>query len=213
MRQRLIETALLVFAEKGVRATVIPDVVAAAEVSQGSFYNYFRTNEELLAAVALELSDSMIAAIEGVVADIANPALRVATGVRFYLHMARNNRLLARFIAACGAQALDGRGGIMVLPDDLAEGLKHGDFVFPSVDIAADVVTGAIWAAIVRMSRGGRIAKDYPDKLAATILRSIGVDAALSERLASTALPSLAVAPDSLLARAQARAASRAEAE
>ena len=213
MRQRLIETAMIVFADKGVRATVIPDVVAAAEVSQGSFYNYFRTNDELLAAVAQELSMGMIEAIEGVVADIADPALRVATGIRFYLHLARGHRLLARFIAACGAQALDERSGVMVLPADLAEGWKRGDFDLVSLDAAADVVIGAGWAAIVRMAQGGRIPKEYPDQIAAVILRALGVSAATADRLVATPLPKLAVAPDSLLARAQARAAAKADAE
>jgi len=213
MRQRLIETAMIVFAEKGVRATVIPDVVAAAEVSQGSFYNYFRTNDDLLTAVAQELSMGMIGAIEAVVADIADPALRVATGLRFYLHMARSNRLLARFIAACGAQALDARSGILVLPDDLAEGWKRGDFHLLSLDVAADAVVGACWAALVRMAQGGRIAKDYPDQIVAVILRALGVSAAIADRLVATPLPKLAVAPDSLLARAQARAATKAGAD
>ena len=50
MRRKLVESALLVFAEKGVDASVIEDVIAAAGVSRGTFYNYFCTNGELLAA-------------------------------------------------------------------------------------------------------------------------------------------------------------------
>ncbi len=50
MHRKLVESALLVFAEKGVDASVIEDVIAAADVSRGTFYNYFRTNGELLAA-------------------------------------------------------------------------------------------------------------------------------------------------------------------
>ena len=49
MHRKLVESALLVFAEKGVDASVIEDVIAAADVSRGTFYNYFRTNGELLA--------------------------------------------------------------------------------------------------------------------------------------------------------------------
>lgn len=211
MRQRLIETAMIVFAEKGVRSTVIPDVVAAAEVSQGSFYNYFRTNEELLTAVVQELSKGMIEAIEGVVANVPDPALRVATGMRFYLHLARTHRLLARFMAASGVQAFDERSGTMVLPDDLAEGWKRGDFALVSMEVAVDVVIGAGFAAVVRMAQGGRIAKDYPDQIVAVILRSLGVSASNADRLVATPLPKLAIQPDSLLARALARASAKAE--
>ncbi|MGT2493854.1 TetR/AcrR family transcriptional regulator [Cupriavidus basilensis] len=69
---------------------MIPDVIAAAGVSQGSFYNYFRTNDDLLAAVSDALSHDMVQMIESVVGDIEDPALRVATGIRLYLHLARS---------------------------------------------------------------------------------------------------------------------------
>jgi len=52
MRLRLIESALPVFAEKGLDAASIDDVIAAAGVSRGTFYNYFRTDVELAAAVS-----------------------------------------------------------------------------------------------------------------------------------------------------------------
>ena len=41
MRRTLVEAALLVFAEKGVDASVIDDVITAAGVSRGTFYKLF----------------------------------------------------------------------------------------------------------------------------------------------------------------------------
>ena len=60
MRRKLVESALFVFAEKGVDASVIEDVIAAAGVSRGTFYNYFRTNAELLAAAINELGNEVV---------------------------------------------------------------------------------------------------------------------------------------------------------
>ena len=60
MRRKLVESALFVFAEKGVDASVIEDVIAAAGVSRGTFYNYFRTNGELLAAAIDELGNEVV---------------------------------------------------------------------------------------------------------------------------------------------------------
>ena len=64
MRRKLVESALLVFAEKGVDASVIEDVIAAARVSRGTFYNYFRTNAELLVAAIEELGNEVVDLIE-----------------------------------------------------------------------------------------------------------------------------------------------------
>lgn len=212
MRKRLIESAMIVFAEKGVGASVIPDVVAAAEVSQGSFYNYFRTNEELLAAVGDELSGEMVQLIETVVGDMADPAERVATAIRCYLNLARSNRLLARFLAAAGLRmVVQYHATFRYLPDDLQEGQKQGVFADVPLDIVLDLVSGAGMAALDRMARG-RTPKDYPDKIVAAMLRMLGMGVADADRLVAAPLPKLVPAADSLLARAQARAATQASA-
>ncbi|MBV8665433.1 MAG: TetR/AcrR family transcriptional regulator [Burkholderiaceae bacterium] len=206
MRRRLLESAMIVFADKGVGASVIPEVVAAAEVSQGSFYNYFRTNEELLAAVGDELSGEMVALIEAAVGDIEDPALRVATGMRCYLHLARSNRLLARFLAGAGLHLLDQQNAAFrYLPADLAEGQNRGDFADVPLEIILDIVAGSGLVVIDRIARG-RTPKDYPDKVVAALLRTLGMKVADAERLTSQALPKLKPTADSLLARAQARA-------
>jgi AcrR family transcriptional regulator len=205
MRRRLIESALIVFADKGVGASIIPDVVAAAEVSQGSFYNYFRTNEDLLAAVSDELSAEMVQLIEPAVGDIADPALRVATAMRCYLHLARSQRLLARFLAAAGLRVMSHQSAVFrYLPADVEEGQKDGSFAPVPLDIVLDVVAGAGLVVIDRMARG-RVAKDYPEKVVAAMLRMLGMTVEQTERVLAPALPKLVPAADSLLARAQAR--------
>jgi AcrR family transcriptional regulator len=52
-RTQLIDTALEVFAEKGVEGTTVKDLAEAAGVAQGLLYHYFRSKEDLLRA-ALE---------------------------------------------------------------------------------------------------------------------------------------------------------------
>lgn len=205
MRRRLIESALIVFAEKGVGASVIPEVVAAAEVSQGSFYNYFRTNEDLLIAVSEELSNEMLQSIESVVARIADPGLRVATAIRCYLQLARNCRQVARFLASTGMW-VDGEHSMVydVLPPDLEEGAKLGQFDAAALPVAVDVIKGAVLMAMHRMARG-RIAKDYPEQMVQAMLRSLGMSAADAVRLTAAPLPRLATPAESLLARVQAR--------
>lgn len=205
MRKRLIESALIVFAQKGVGASAIPDVVAAAEVSQGSFYNYFRTNDDLLVAVSEELSDEMLRLIEAVVGPMEDPALRVATAIRCYLHLARSCRLVARFVASAGMRVAGAKSVVYdVLPPDLEEGARRGQFDPAALPVAVDVIKGTVLVALHRMGQG-RIAKDYPEQIVQAILRSLGVSGAEAVRLTKAALPRMVIPDDSLLARAQAR--------
>jgi TetR/AcrR family transcriptional regulator, transcriptional repressor for nem operon len=50
-RERLVETARVLFWERGYEATSLADVVSKAGARSGSLYYFFRTKEELLLAV------------------------------------------------------------------------------------------------------------------------------------------------------------------
>jgi AcrR family transcriptional regulator len=50
-RAELVDTALRLFAERGFRGTTIADIAAATGTAHGLVYHYFRSKDELLAAV------------------------------------------------------------------------------------------------------------------------------------------------------------------
>jgi AcrR family transcriptional regulator len=50
-RERLIEAAKAAFYQQGVAPTTLADIAARAEVPLGNVYSYFRTKDEILAAV------------------------------------------------------------------------------------------------------------------------------------------------------------------
>jgi TetR/AcrR family transcriptional repressor of nem operon len=49
-RERIVERAAELFAERGIAATSVDEVVAAAGAGKGQFYHYFRSRDELAAA-------------------------------------------------------------------------------------------------------------------------------------------------------------------
>ncbi|MDO8650927.1 MAG: TetR/AcrR family transcriptional regulator [Undibacterium sp.] len=205
MRQRLVESAMLVFAEKGVGASVIPDVVAAAEVSQGTFYNYFRTNEEILVAVSEELNNELLAMIESEVGSYQDPVKRIACGIRLYLHTAKNYPLFARFACSAGLHAMEPNSLIYKnLPPHIAAGVASGQLSAMPVDVALDLIAGAALAAIFRITTGAPEA-DYPECVVEAILRGLGVARVQSKKMVEIALPRIRPAPDSLLERGHLR--------
>jgi AcrR family transcriptional regulator len=49
-RERIVERAAELFAEQGIAATSVDEVLAAANAGKGQFYHYFRSRDELAAA-------------------------------------------------------------------------------------------------------------------------------------------------------------------
>jgi AcrR family transcriptional regulator len=60
IRERLYRAALELFGERGFLETTVEDITEAADVGKGTFFNYFRTKEHVLAAYGGE----RIAAVE-----------------------------------------------------------------------------------------------------------------------------------------------------
>lgn len=205
MRARLVETALAVFAERGVGASVIQEVIALAQVSQGTFYNYFRTNEELLAAVAEGLSNELVQLIEGTVSAYADPAQRIAVGVRLYLHKAKHLPLFARFIARTGVGLVSPNNLVYeYVPPHLEDGFKAGRFKALPISVALDLISGAALAAVARLA-SGEAEDDYPELMVSTILRGLGVPDQEAQAIAYAPLAPLSLPADALAVRASQR--------
>jgi AcrR family transcriptional regulator len=70
-RQEILAAALRCFARNGFHSTTITDVVRESGVSQGTFYLYFETKDDVIAALADDRSqsDALINAIAGAEAD------------------------------------------------------------------------------------------------------------------------------------------------
>ena len=76
-RALLLDAALRVFARKGAGAAAIHEVAAEAGVSNGTFYNYFRTREELLEAASLALAERVIEESRSLSEGVVDPAERL----------------------------------------------------------------------------------------------------------------------------------------
>jgi AcrR family transcriptional regulator len=186
-RLRIIEAALRVFAEKGPDVPVIEDFIQGAGVARGTFYNHFRTTEELLTATSNWLEDDLMSAIDAVNGAFDDPLRRLATGIRLWLHLSRGD---AEFCAFLVRSRFRGRTVERHVARDLGEGLQSGELVAPSPTLARDLLVGAVREAQVRMM-GERVPRSYPEDVARLILRALRVDERRIQALLSTPLPDL----------------------
>jgi AcrR family transcriptional regulator len=66
-RARLLEAALDVFAEKGLRGATVDDLVGAAGFTRGAFYSNFSSLDEVFFVAFESESAAMVAAVRGVI--------------------------------------------------------------------------------------------------------------------------------------------------
>lgn len=183
-RNRLIESALGVFAKKGPDAPIIDDFIAAAGVARGTFYNYFRTVPELLSAVAGETSDEVLAVIDPLVRKIDDPAQRVVVGSRLVMEMATRYPLWGAFITRVGTRRWS-RGRLLdeYLTRDLQLGADQGRFQMAQVVVARDIALGAIMYGIETLL-SGEAPQDYPQQSMYALLQAFGIKASEAKKMA-----------------------------
>jgi len=62
-RQRIVETAIALFEQRGIDAVTIEEIAAAAEVGKGTIYNYFDTKEDIIVAFLIDIDRPALAAL------------------------------------------------------------------------------------------------------------------------------------------------------
>lgn len=67
-RAALVREGARLFSEQGFTETTIEQVTAAAGTAKGTFYNYFKTKEDLAVAVVLTLQEASLPALQAVAA-------------------------------------------------------------------------------------------------------------------------------------------------
>lgn len=181
---QIIRAALRVFAEKGRDGAVIDDILVAANISRGTFYNYFESVEKLLDRTSGWLVEDLIKNfIEPLISVGTAPDVRLATGIRLFLRKAELDRDWAWFIAR-----IWNIGPLEAPARDIRRGIKEKLFLVPSYEVARDMMRGTIREALLRIATD-TVSRKYPDQITQSILQGLGVPTARIDELISQPLP------------------------
>lgn len=184
MRLILVEAATQLFAEKGVDATTIDEIVVRAGVAKGTFYNYFIDRSAIAVAVAARIRHELNAAVGEINVGIEDPAERVVRGVRLFMALAVFDAVHARMLARLyeGSGQVEGSSNNH-LKCDLEDGLRSGRLRVPSLEVALHIVVGIATIAMrhILLSGGGQeIARGegYARDISQALLQALGLNAA-----------------------------------
>lgn len=200
MRSRLLSTALQLVAAEGPAAVSIDDVIAAAEVSRGTFYKYFPSPEALVQEVARKVATDLVFLADPVVRQRDDPAERVACGIRLVARLALHHPAAAGFIAQLGWPDTDGQNVMLdFVRRDIEEGMRRGRFREMPLSLALNMVSGAVLGAIHCMLKP-TCEPDFAELSAAAVLRALGVPAQTAAAVAHRPLQAITAFPEGLLA-------------
>jgi AcrR family transcriptional regulator len=194
-RTDLLLAALELFGQAHGRNTRIEDVCARAEVSRGTFYNYFPGLEALLEALSEEVTREFDAAVHAAFETLDGPVARTSAAMRYYLHGAvQDARWGWAVINSSVGRTLYSETIAVHVRDSIQAGIDSGDFTLDSADVGRDILLGTGISATITLLQGGA-PSDYPEKVARQVLLSFGASHAIANAVTSrplNALPRLA---------------------
>jgi AcrR family transcriptional regulator len=188
-RQKLTEAASALIAEKGVAGLRIQEITERADVALGSFYNHFKTKEELVEAVVADTIGIRAARIVALMGTIADPAEAVSFACRRVVRIAHEDAEFAwLFVNLDRADALF---ETIVLPAALGvieRGVAAGRFETADEHIALTTMVGGA-LAVMRAILDGRYGPGAESVFAESTLRSLGLVGPEAHRIATLDLP------------------------
>jgi len=130
----------------------VDDIVQAAGVGKGSFYNHFADREALVRAISAEIRAGVEYAIDLANAEIEDPARRVARACCIYLRFALDEPERAGFLVRVhgGHTSLEAplnRG----LVEDISKGLAEGRFRISTLEAGVLYVLGVTQLGLIRL--------------------------------------------------------------
>jgi len=184
-RAALLQAGESLFAAQSVDAVSIDDIVAAADVAKGSFYNHFTDKEALAREIARQVRAEAEARVDQVNEGVTDAARRMARAqtviVRFALENPERARAMMRLFAGATLPDAPLNRGVR---GDIETGLASGAFRGLTVETGVLMAMGMAMVAITRvLEPHGRIPPaDLCRDLNFGLLRGLGV----AENLART---------------------------
>lgn len=195
-RARIIAAAFDCFGTESGPDARIEDVAAGAGVTRMTFYNHFSGMSELREAVSFELTHAFLIAVTKAISSLDDPRERASAAVRFYLERVICDPGWGRSMLTLSASGvMFGAETYREAEQTVRDGICAGHLSINDSGLGRDLVLGTSLAAIASIL-GGNAAPDHPAKVAAAILRGMGVPSPEAERIASRPLPAL---PDALV--------------
>ena len=189
-RRKLIRATVDVMAQKGPDATTIQDITETADVGFGSFYNYFKSKDEIRFAAMEELLDRFGSEIDKLANLIADPVEVFASSMRIAVKTLARRPEWADFLIRVGFDTHDHPRGLYPrMRRDLQIVFKSGRLAVDDPSATVLAVAGAFLSMLAAARRGEIPAAAAPQRITSVALRLLGLPEEEIRRLVTKPLP------------------------
>ncbi|NNN29180.1 TetR/AcrR family transcriptional regulator [Streptomyces sp. S3(2020)] len=195
-RAALVQAAQA-FIATGRTNVAILDITQAADVGMGSFYNHFRSREQLFQAAVEDALDVHGDLLDELTSELTDPAHMFAQNFRMTGRLHRHRPELSRVVLRSGLDMVgSGRGASARVRRDIDAAVRAGRFRARDTELALVVVVGAMLCL-------GQFLHDHPerddteatDQIIEELLRMFGLSDDEAREICGRPLPDLPAAP------------------
>lgn len=173
-REQLLAAAAQVFARKGLAATKIADVAAAAGISHGLVYHYFPSKEELFTALVEQIMNGAVWVAQAASGQPGTPVERLHWMLSMMLMgMEQQPEFFLVMIQAVTSEAVPASARQMAMQQAaisresvtqlIAEAQAAGELRQGSATHLALILLSAIQGFAIGMATGDSVTRDLPD--------------------------------------------------
>ena len=192
-RERILEAAADVFADKGYYGAAVDDIVRASDTSKGSFYFHFPNKRGIFTALLDHLTGRLFARVEAAIETEPDPVRKLDSALGAALAAFAQRKRLARLLlveAAGLGHAMDEHlmavheRFIALIKRHLDQAVVLGRIAPLDTQVAAAAWMGALNEIVIRWLHTGQPTQlqDATPTLRALLLRSVGIENLEDER-------------------------------
>ncbi len=190
-RAALLGAAETLFAARGVDAVSVDEIVGAADLAKGTFYNHFADKDALAREIQRGVRSDAETRVDEINASVVDPAARVARALAVFAKFALEHPTRARVMTRLSSRATDVESPLnRGLLADVTAGIRAARFTASSRDTAALFVMGTVQISIARVideSLPRAAVEKLVGELAAFLLRGLGVEKAEAKSVGESA--------------------------
>ncbi|CCQ13705.1 putative transcriptional regulator, TetR family protein [Rhodococcus sp. AW25M09] len=189
-RAALVRSAQGFLAQGKTNAAVL-DITQAADVSNGSFYNYFESKEELWQAAIDSALESVGDYLDSLTVDLSDPVEKFTQSFRLSGRLFLLEPDLSRVLLNSEAAAFAAAGGLAPRSRrDIEAAAAHGRFDVDDLDAALAIVAGSLLSmGRLLLAQPERDGNATVDGVTERVLRALGISADEAHELCSRELP------------------------
>lgn len=190
-RRALITAAKQLMSSGGPDAVTIASITSAADIGQGTFYNYFKNRDEVIDAVILEEVESLGDRLDRLTVGMTDAAEIYAFSLRHLMHTAVSDPVWGWLVVRLGIaqQGLLSQLGPRAARD-LQIGIDSGRFDIPDLEVATATTFGSLLAVMRDYLRSDK-KTDPSDVYAENLLRMVGISVREAREISRKQLPEL----------------------